>query len=109
LPAGQEGFEVGEGVSRPFVYQTPASSQDRPGSHRRQPGEVRLRCYLVTEVVTETEARQQHELRVEQEPISDQDLDAVIADPGQPEAPVHPESPAPASNDWFRPEGDPAS
>jgi hypothetical protein len=33
----------------------------------------------------------------------------VIADPGQPEAPVHPESPAPASNDWFRPEGDPAS
>ena len=96
-------------MSRPFVYQTPASSQDRPGSHRRQPGEVRLRRYLVTEMVTETEARQQHELRVEQEPISDQDLDAVIADPGQPEAPVHPESPAPASNDWFRPEGDPAS
>ena len=106
-PAGQEGFEVGEGVSRPFVYQTPGSSQDRPGSRRRQPGQVRLRRYLVTEVVTETEAGQQHELRVEQEPISDQDLDAVTAPPGQPDASVQPESPAPASNDWFRPEGDP--
>jgi sporulation protein YlmC with PRC-barrel domain len=105
--AGQERFGVGEGVSRPFVYQTPASSQDRPGSRRRQPGQVRLRRYLVTEVVTETEAGQQHELRVEQEPIRDQDLDAVTATPGQPEASVQPESPAPASNDWFRPEGDP--
>jgi len=106
-PAGQERFEVGDGVSRPFVYQTPGSSQDRPGSRRRQPGQVRLRRYLVTEVVTETEAGQQHELRVEQEPISDQDLDAVTAPPGQPEASVQPEPPAPASNDWFRPEGDP--
>ncbi len=106
-PAGQERFEVGEGVSRPFVYETPASSQDRPGSRRRQPGQVRLRRYLVTEVVTETETGQQHELRVEQEPISDQDLDAVTAPPGQPEASVQPESPTPASYDWFRPQGDP--
>jgi hypothetical protein len=94
-------------VSRPFVYQTPALSPDRPGSRRRQPGQVRLRRYLVTEVVTETEAGQQHVLRVKQEPISDQDLDAVTDTPGQPEASVQPELPAPASNDWFRPEGDP--
>ena len=106
-PAGQEGFEVGEGVSRPFVYETPASSQDRRGSRRRQPGQVRLRRYLVTEVVTETEAGQQHELRVEQEPISDEDIDAVTAPPGLPEASVQPKSPAPASNDWFHAEGDP--
>jgi sporulation protein YlmC with PRC-barrel domain len=106
-PAGQERFEVGEGVSRAFLYETPASPQVRPGSRRRQPGQVRLRRYLVTEVVTETEAGQQHELRVEQEPISDQDLDAVTAPPGQPEASVQPESPTPASNDWFRPQGDP--
>jgi sporulation protein YlmC with PRC-barrel domain len=105
-PAGQERFEVGEGVSRPFVYETPASSQDRPASRRRQPGQVRLRRYLVTEVVTETEAGQQHELRVEQEPISDQDLDAVTANPGQPQASAQP-APAPANNDWFQPEGDP--
>jgi len=106
-PASQEGFGVGEGVSRPFVYETPGSPQDRPGSRRRQPGQVRLRRYLVTEVVTETEAGQQHELRVEQEPISDQDVDAVTASPGQPEASVQPGPPPPASNDWFRPEDDP--
>jgi sporulation protein YlmC with PRC-barrel domain len=105
--AGQERFGVGEGVSRPFVYETPGSSQDRPGGRRRQPGQVRLRRYLVTEVVTETEAGQQHELRVEQEPISDQDLDTMTAPPGPPEASVHPESPAPDNNDWFRPQGDP--
>jgi PRC-barrel domain/Domain of unknown function (DUF2382) len=106
-PAGQEGFEVGEGVSRPFVYQTPGSSQDRPGSRRRQPGQVRLRRYLVTEVVTETEAGQQHELRVEQEPISDQEVDAVTANPGQPQASAESEPPTPDNNDWFRSEGDP--
>jgi sporulation protein YlmC with PRC-barrel domain len=107
LPAGQEGFEVGEGVSRPFVYETPGSSQDRPGSRRRQPGQVRLRRYLVTEVVTETDAGQQHELRVEQEPISDQDVDAVTASPSQPQASAQPGPPTPANNDWFRPQGDP--
>jgi hypothetical protein len=106
-PAGQEGFAVGEGVSRPFVYETPGPPHDRPGSRQRQPGQVRLRRYLVTEVVTETAAGQQHELRVEQEPISDQDDDAVTASPGQPQASAQPEPPAPANNDWFRPEGDP--
>jgi sporulation protein YlmC with PRC-barrel domain len=105
-PAGQERFEVGEGVSRPFVYDTPGPPEGRPSSRQRQPGQVRLRRYLVTEVVTETEAGQQHELRVEQEPISDQDVDAVTASPGQPEAPAQPGPPAPADLDWFRPEGD---
>jgi hypothetical protein len=107
-PAGQEGFGVGEGMSRPFVYETPGPPQDRPGTRRRHPGQVRLRRYLVTEVVTETEAGQQHELRVEQEPISDQDVDAVTASPGQPQASGQPEPPPPsANNDWFRAEGDP--
>jgi PRC-barrel domain protein len=106
-PAGQERFAVGEGASRPFVYETPSPPPDRSGSRRRQPGQVRLRRYLVTEVVTETEAGQQHELRVEQEPISDQDVDAVTATPGQPDASAQPEQPpTPANNDWFRPEGD---
>jgi hypothetical protein len=92
------------------VYQTPGSSQDRPGSRRRQPGQVRLRRYLVTEVVTETAAGQQHELRVEQESISDQDLEAMTADPGDPGQPhvsTQPEPPTPDDNDWFRPQGDP--
>jgi PRC-barrel domain protein len=112
-PATDDGFAVGEGVSRPFVYETPDPPQGRPDSRRRQPGQVRLRRYLVTEVVTETESGQQHELRVEREPINDQEVDAVSASPGRPEMSAHPEAsaqpepPTPDSNDWFRSEGDP--
>jgi hypothetical protein len=105
-PATNEGLAVGEGVSRPFVYETPGPAQGRSGSRRRQPGQVRLRRYLVTEVVTETEAGQRHELRVEQEPISDQEVEAVTASPGQSKVSTQAESPTP-DNDWFRPEGDP--
>jgi hypothetical protein len=105
-PATDEGLEVGEGVSRPFVYETPGPVQSRPGSRRRQPGQVRLRRYLVTEVVTETESGQRHELRVEREPVSDEDVDAVTAPAARPEASVQRERPTP-DNDWFRPEGDP--
>jgi hypothetical protein len=106
-PASDEGLGVGEGVSRPFVYETPGSAQGGPGSRRRQPGQVRLRRYLVTEVVTETEAGQRHELRVEREPISDQEVEAVTADPSQSDVSAQPGSPASDSNDWFRPDGDP--
>jgi sporulation protein YlmC with PRC-barrel domain len=105
-PSTENEFGVGEGVSRPFVYETPAPPQGRP-SRRRQPGQVRLSRYLVTEVVTETESGQQHELQVEREPISDQDVDTVTASPSQSEASAKPEPPTPDSNDWFRPEGDP--
>jgi sporulation protein YlmC with PRC-barrel domain len=106
-PASEEGLGVGEGVSRPFVYETPGPAQGRSGGRRRQPGQVRLRRYLVTEVVTETEAGQRHELRVDREPISDQDVEAVTARPSQSDALTQPESRTPDSNDWFRPEGDP--
>jgi PRC-barrel domain/Domain of unknown function (DUF2382) len=106
-PASDEGLGVGEGVSRPFVYETPGSAQGAPASRRRQPGQVRLRRYLVTEVVTETEAGQRHELRVEREPISDQEVEAVTADPSRSDASAQPGSPASDSNDWFRPDGDP--
>ena len=106
-PAGQEGFEVGEGVSRPFVYETPGPPQGRPSSRRRQPGQVRLRRYLVTEVVTETEAGQRHELQVEREPIDDTEAAGVTAPVGQPGEPVAEMQAEPDDNDWFRPEGDP--
>ena len=106
-PATNEGLGVGEGVSRPFVYETPGPAQGRSGSRRRQPGQVRLRRYLVTEVVTETEAGQRHELRVEREPISDQEVEAVTADPSRSDASAQPGSPTSDSNDWFRPDGDP--
>jgi PRC-barrel domain len=63
-PAGHDHLLVGEGVSRPFVYETPGRPAGGAGPRRRQPGQVRLRRYLVTEVVTETEAGQRHEVRV---------------------------------------------
>jgi hypothetical protein len=105
-PATEDGLGIGEGVSRPFVYETPGPPQGRPGSRRRQPGQVRLRRYLVTEVVTETEAGQRHELQVEREPIDDTEAAGVTA-PGQPGEPVAEMQAEPDDNDWFHPEGDP--
>ena len=68
---------------------------------------MRLRRYLVTEVVTETESGQRHEVRVEREPINDDEVDAVTGAPGQAGQPVPGEETGPDENDWFRAEGDP--
>ena len=111
-PATENRFGVGEGVSRPFVYETPGSPGPTPGSpgpdsRRRQPGQVRLRRYLVTEVVTETEAGQRHELQVQREPIDDTEVAGVTAPVGQPAESVAEPHAEPDDNDWFRPEGDP--
>jgi hypothetical protein len=105
--ATDNGLGAGEGVSRPFVYETPGPPQGRPGSRRRQPGQVRLRRYLVTEVVTETEAGQRHELQVEREPIDDTEAAGVTAPVGQPGETVAETQAEPDDNDWFRPEDDP--
>jgi hypothetical protein len=106
-PAGHDRLPVGEGVSRPFVYQTPGASQDRPGGRRRPPGQVRLRRYLVTEVVTETEAGQRHEVRVQSEPVSDAEVDAVLPAPDRQDEPTGQDPNGPEPNDWFRDESDP--
>jgi sporulation protein YlmC with PRC-barrel domain len=106
-PATDDGLAVGEGVSRPFVYETPSPPQDRPSSRRRQPGQVRLRRYLVTEVVTETESGQRHELQVEREPIDDPAVTGMTAPASQSGEAVAPAPAEPDANDWFRPEGDP--
>ena len=105
-PAGQDRLPVGEGVSQPFVYEMPGRPEGGAGTRRRQPGQVRLRRYLVTEVVTETEAGQRHEVRVHSEPVSDAEVDAVRAAPDRPGEPIGQE-PGPESNDWFRDESDP--
>jgi hypothetical protein len=107
-PAGQDQFPVGEGVSRPFVYETPGQPEGGVGSRGRQPGQVRLRRYLVTEVVTDTEAGQRHEVRVHSEQVSDAEVDAVRTPPDQPDEPVDQE-PGPGRNDWFSDESDPPS
>jgi hypothetical protein len=100
-PAGQDRLPVGEGVSQPFVYETPGRPERGAGPRRRQPGQVRLRRYLVTEVVTETEAGQRHEVRVHSEPVSDVEVDAVHAAPVRQDEPTGQGPNGPGGNDWF--------
>jgi PRC-barrel domain len=106
-PAGQDRLPVGEGVSRPFVYETPGRPEGGAGLRRRQPGQVRLRRYLVTEVVTETEAGQRHEVRVQSEPVSDAEVDAVRTAPDRQDEPIGQDPNGPGHNDWFSDESDP--
>ena len=103
---GQDRLPVGEGVSRPFVYETPGRPAGGAGTRRRQPGQVRLRRYLVTEVVTETEAGQRHEVRVQSEPVSDAEVDAVRAVPDRQDEPIGQDPNGPGHNDWFSDESD---
>jgi hypothetical protein len=104
-PARQDRFPVGEGVSRPFVYETPGRPDGGAGTRRRQPGQVRLRRYLVTEVVTDTEAGQRHEVRVQSEPVSDAEVDAVRTPPDRQDESIGEEH-GPGRNDWFSDEND---
>src|SRR5512132_3006526 len=106
-PAGQDRLPVGEGVSRPFVYETPGRPEGGAGPRRRQPGQVRLRRYLVTEVVTETEAGQRHEVRVQSEPVSDTEVDAVRTAPDRQDEPIGQDPNGPGHNDWFSDQSDP--
>jgi hypothetical protein len=108
-PIGHDRLPAGEGVSRPFVYETPGRSEGGAGPRRRQPGQVRLRRYLVTEVVTETEAGQRHEVRVQSEPVSDAEVDAVLPAPDQQNQPIgqDPDPNGPGHNGWFSDESDP--
>ena len=105
-PAGQDQLPVGEGVSRPFVYQTPGQAEGGACIRRRQPGQVRLRRYLVTEVVTETEAGQRHEVRVHSESVSDAEVDAARAAPDRQDEPIGQDPNGPEPNDRFGDESD---
>jgi hypothetical protein len=105
--AGQDRLPIGEGVSRPFVYETPGQPEGNAGTRRRQPGQVRLRRYLVTEVVTDTESGQRHEVRVQREPVSDGEVNAVMAAPDRQGEPIGQEPTSPDHNDWFSDDSNP--
>jgi hypothetical protein len=105
-PAGQDRLPVGEGESRPFVYETPGRPEGGAGTRPRQPGQVRLRRYLVTEVVTETDAGQRHEVRVQSEPVSDAEVDAVRTAPDGQDEPIGQDPNGPGHNDWFNDQSD---
>ena len=104
--AGQDRLPIGEEMSRPFVYETPGRPEGDAGTRRRQPGQVRLRRYLVTEVVTETESGQRHEVRVQREPVSDAEVNATTAAPEAQGEPIGEESTGPRHDDWFTGPGD---
>jgi len=106
-PAGQDRLPVGEEVGRPFVYETPGRPEGGAGTRRRQAGQVRLRRYLVTEVVTETEAGQRHEVRVQREPVSDAEVDAVRTAPDRQDELIGQEPNGRDHHDWFSDESDP--
>jgi PRC-barrel domain protein len=106
-PTGQDRLPVGQGVAQPFVYETPGRPEGGAGTRRRQPDQVRLRRYLVTEVVTETEAGQRHEVRVQREPVSDAEVDAVLTAPDRQDGLIGQEPNGPDPNDWFSDESDP--
>jgi PRC-barrel domain len=105
---GEDRLAVGEGMSRPFVYETPAPPDDAAGSRSRQPGQVRLRRYLVTEVVTDSDSGQRHQLQVQSEPVSDAEVDAIAAAvTDQPDQATSQEPTGPTSSDWFSDGSDP--
>jgi hypothetical protein len=105
---GEDRLREGQGVSRPFVYETPAPPDDAAASRRRQPGQVRLRRYLVTEVVTDSDSGQRHQLQVQREPVSDAEVDAVSAAvTDQPDQATSQELSGPRSSDWFSDGSDP--
>jgi hypothetical protein len=106
-PARKDQLPVGEGMNRPFVYETPGRAEGGADTRRRQPGQVRLRRYLVTEVVTDTEAGQRHEVRVQSEPVSDAEVDAVRTPPDRQDEPIGQGPNGPRHNDWFSDESDP--
>jgi sporulation protein YlmC with PRC-barrel domain len=100
-PARQDQLSAGEGMNRPFVYETPGRAEGGADTRRRQPGQVRLRRYLVTEVVTDTEAGQRHEVRVQNEPVSDAEVDAVLTPPDRQDEPIGQGPNGPRHNAWF--------
>jgi hypothetical protein len=100
-PARQDQLSAGEGMNRPFVYETPGRAEGGADTRRRQPGQVRLRRYLVTELVTDTEAGQRHEVRVQSEPVSDAEVDAVLTPPDRQDEPIGQGPNGPRHNDWF--------
>lgn len=82
--AGQtagNGHGAGEDVSGPNTDEAMTRSEEelRVGTTRRESGRVRLRKYVVTENVTKTVPVQREEVRIEREPITDENADQAMS------------------------------
>ena len=94
--AGQDRLPIGEEDGR------------RLGGGRCRRWSLALRRYLVTEVVTETESGQRHEVRVQREPVSDTEVNAATAAPELQSESIGQEEPTGSDdNDWFTDPGGP--
>jgi uncharacterized protein (TIGR02271 family) len=86
LPEGVgegRGAPEGRDVSGPTTDDAMTRSEEelRVGTRRREAGRARLRKYVVTEEVQRTVPVQREEVRVEREPITDENVDAAMAGP----------------------------
>jgi uncharacterized protein (TIGR02271 family) len=74
---------VGNDVSGPETDRAMTRSEEelRVGTTQRETGRARLRKYVVTENVTKTVPVQREEVRIEREPITDENRDRALAGP----------------------------
>ena len=72
---------AGRDVSGPTTDDAMTRSEEelRVGTAKREAGRVRLKKYIVTENVTKTVPVQREEVRVEREPITDQNVDQAMS------------------------------
>ncbi|MFZ0040603.1 MAG: DUF2382 domain-containing protein [Solirubrobacteraceae bacterium] len=90
-PTGESGYgnagrqaETGHDTSGPTTDDAMTRSEEelRVGTERREAGRARLRKYVVTEEVTQTVPVQREEVRLEREPITDDNRDQALDGPG---------------------------
>jgi uncharacterized protein (TIGR02271 family) len=80
---GDEHGTVGRDTSGPTTDDAMTRSEEelRVGTERHETGKARLRKYVVTEEVTKTVPVTREEVRIEREPITDQNRDAATDGP----------------------------
>ncbi|HZC13742.1 MAG TPA: PRC and DUF2382 domain-containing protein [Thermoleophilaceae bacterium] len=74
---------VGHDVSGPTTDDAMTRSEEelRVGTARQERGRARLRKYVVTEQVQQTVPVQREEVRIEREPITDENIDQAVSGP----------------------------
>ncbi|MDQ6746245.1 MAG: PRC and DUF2382 domain-containing protein [Actinomycetota bacterium] len=80
-PAGAGTGSQGEGAPRSDEAMTRSEEELRVGTTERETGRARLRKYVVTEQVQRTVPVQREEVRLEREPITDENRDQALGGP----------------------------
>ena len=75
---------VGHDTSGPTTDDAMTRSEEelRVGTARQERGRARLRKYVVTEEIQQTVPVQREEVRIEREPITDENVDQAVSGPG---------------------------